>query len=181
LANALLGLALIACTMWIHAVGLTAVVYVLAHFRQRIEQQRTRLPPVFGLLLVTVGLVLAGLHGVEMTLWAAAYRWLQAFDAWPEALFYSLDSFTTRGESGLVLPAPWQMLGAIEAANGVLLFGLTTAFMFAVVQIWLPLFLRRFAPNVGGEPVNKLPRAGGEEPSLKGDAGEAASSNHNMG
>jgi hypothetical protein len=27
------------------------------------------------------------------------------------------------------------MLGAIEAANGVLLFGLTTAFMFTVMQV----------------------------------------------
>ena len=40
----------------------------------------------------------------------------------------------------LVLPPRWQMLGALEAVNGVLLFGISTAFIFAVIQAyWLRL------------------------------------------
>jgi hypothetical protein len=31
----------------------------------------------------------------------------------------------------------WQMMGALEALNGMLLFGLTTAFLFATIQeVW---------------------------------------------
>jgi len=139
-----LGLVLIAGTLSIHAAGMAVVAYMPILSLQRIEQQRIGLPPLFAPIVGTVGLVLAVLHGVETPLWAAVYRWLGAFGAWADALFYSLDSFTTRGVSGLVLPTPWQMLGAIEAENGVLLFGLTTAFMFAVMQAWWPMYMRRY-------------------------------------
>jgi hypothetical protein len=142
-----IGLALIAITLLVHTAGMATMAYMLIESRQRIEQRHVRLPPLFIPIITVVGLILAILHGVEVALWAAVYRWLGAFGGWSETLFYSLDSFTTRGESGLVLPARWQMLGAIEAANGVLLFGLTTAFMFNVMQVWFPLYIRRFDPH----------------------------------
>src|ERR1700732_2601298 len=69
------------------------------------------------------GLLLAVLHGIEAAIWAAAYVWLGA-----------LDSPTTRGASGLTLEPHWQLMGALEAANGMLLFGISTAFIFAEMQ-----------------------------------------------
>ena len=44
---------------------------------------------------------------------------------------------TTRGASGLVVQPHWQMLGALEAADGMLLFGISTAFIFTVMQFYL--------------------------------------------
>ena len=42
-----------------------------------------------------------------------------------------------------MLPTRWRMLGALEAVNGVLLFGISTAFIFAVMQAyWLTLSRR---------------------------------------
>ena len=41
---------------------------------------------------------------------------------------------TTRGASGLTLQQHWRMMGALEAANGMLLFGISTAYIFAVMQ-----------------------------------------------
>ena len=38
--------------------------------------------------------------------------------------------------SGLVLQPPWQMLGPLEAADGMLLFGISTAFIFTVMQFY---------------------------------------------
>ena len=140
----ILGLALIAVTLLIHTAGMAMMAYVLIRLRQRIAQRRIGLPPLFAPIISAVGLTFTMLHAAEMALWAVAYGWLGAFDAWSVALFYSLDSFTTRGASGLVLPLRWQMLGAIEAANGVLLFGLTTAFTFTVMQVWWPMYMRRF-------------------------------------
>jgi hypothetical protein len=49
-------------------------------------------------------------------------------------MLYSLDSFTTRGASGLLLGAEWQLMGALESADGMLLFGISTAFVFMVLQ-----------------------------------------------
>jgi hypothetical protein len=40
---------------------------------------------------------------------------------------------TTRGASGLELLHHWKLMGALEAANGVLLFGISTAFMAAIL------------------------------------------------
>ena len=46
---------------------------------------------------------------------------------------------TTRGASGLTLERHWQMMGALEAAGGMLLFGISTAYIFAVMQAYWPM------------------------------------------
>ena len=51
-----------------------------------------------------------------------------------DAILYSVDSMTTRGASGLMLEQ--RMMGALEAANGMLLFGISTAYIFAVMQAY---------------------------------------------
>jgi hypothetical protein len=81
----------------------------------------------------TAGLLLAVLHGIEATIWAAAYVWLGALDSFKDAILYSR-LMTTRGASGLMLEQHWRMMGALEAANGMLLFGISTAYIFAVMQ-----------------------------------------------
>jgi hypothetical protein len=38
----------------------------------------------------------------------------------------------------VLLKPHWQLMGALEALNGTLLFGLTTAFLFAVIrEVWI--------------------------------------------
>jgi hypothetical protein len=56
-------------------------------------------------------------------------------------MLYSLSALTTYGQTyghaSALLPDHWKLLGALEALNGMLLFGLTTAFLFALVQeVW---------------------------------------------
>ena len=52
-------------------------------------------------------------------------------------MLYSLGALTTYGHSHIFLESKWQMMGALEALNGMLLFGLTTAFLFAMIQrVW---------------------------------------------
>ena len=48
------------------------------------------------------------------------------------ALYFSTTSFTTIGYGDVVLDRQWRLLGAIEGANGLLLFGWSTAFLFSV-------------------------------------------------
>jgi hypothetical protein len=81
-----------------------------------------------------IGLLLAALHGIESGIWAAAYLWLGALDSPIDALLYSVDSMSTRGASGLALEQHWRMMGALEAVNGMLLFGVSAAYIFAVMQ-----------------------------------------------
>ena len=83
------------------------------------------------ILLVTI------LHGFEGVIWAAAYRFLDALPDGRSAMLYSLSAMTTYGHEDLHLKAQWQLMGAFEALNGTLLFGLTTAFLFAMIrEVW---------------------------------------------
>ena len=66
--------------------------------------------------------------------WATAYRLACALDSPGEAILYSVDSMSARGASRLVLEGYWRMIGALEATEGMLLFGISTAFIFTVMQ-----------------------------------------------
>jgi hypothetical protein len=50
------------------------------------------------------------------------------------AVRYSLNTMTTCGHENVSLAPHWQMIGALEGLSGMLLFGLTTAFLFAMIQ-----------------------------------------------
>lgn len=77
------------------------------------------------------------LHGIEAVAWAGAYRLLCAVPDNPSAMLYSLNAMTTYGHESISLEPHWQFMGALEALNGMLLFGLTTAFLFAMIQeVW---------------------------------------------
>ncbi len=74
------------------------------------------------------------LHGFEGFVWAEAYRFLGALPDSKSAMLYSLSAMTSYGHENLYLAPRWQMMGALEALNGWILFGLTTAFLFSVMQ-----------------------------------------------
>ena len=140
------GLSLIAMTVAIHAMGVVALALTMMRIPIELEKRRVGLrfviPTVTGVIGV-VGLLLAVLHGVEATIWAAAYVWLGALGSFADAMLYSVDSMTTRGASGLALDRPWRMMGALESADGMLLFGISTAYIFAVIQVYWPMLSRR--------------------------------------
>lgn len=78
------------------------------------------------------------LHGIEAIIWAAAYRFLGALPDFESSVLYSVNAITSYGHANLSLKYQWQLMGALEALNGWFLFGLTTAFLFAVIQkLWL--------------------------------------------
>jgi hypothetical protein len=65
------------------------------------------------------------------------YRLLDALPNNKSAMLYSLSAITSYGHANLFLKEHWQLMGALEALNGTLLFGLTTAFLFAMIrEVW---------------------------------------------
>ena len=89
------------------------------------------------LALGVATLLAAVLHGLEAGNWAVAYLLLGALPDMRSAMLYSLNAMTTFGHTSETLQNHWHLMGALEALNGMLLFGLTTAFMFALAQrIW---------------------------------------------
>jgi hypothetical protein len=136
------GLSLIALTIAIHAAGVATMALVLVDVHHRVASRHLGLRHVFAILIGligAVGLLLAILHGIEAGFWAAAYCRLGALGSLQDAILYSVDSITTRGASGLALQPHWSLMGALEATDGMLLFGISTAFVFAVMQAYWPI------------------------------------------
>jgi hypothetical protein len=93
----------------------------------------------FVVVLGTTTLLATLLHGLEAGIWAYAYRFLGALPDLKSSVLYSLNAMTSYGHTNLNLEDHWHLLGALEALNGWLLFGLTTAFLFAVIEDVRPL------------------------------------------
>jgi len=68
-------------------------------------------------------------HSAGVWIWAATFLAIGAFDALDPALYFSVVAFTTLGFGDITLAAEWRLLSGMLAANGLLIFGLSTAFL----------------------------------------------------
>lgn len=130
------GCPLIVLTVIVHIAGLGFVseraMLICSHFltRGRIL--------AFALAMAATTLLAIILHGIEAGMWAIAYCWLGTMPDFKTAMLYSLGAMTTFGHQSLFLKESWRLMGAIEALNGWLLFGLSTAFLFWLIQQIMP-------------------------------------------
>jgi hypothetical protein len=132
---------LILLTVVIHVFGLGIINERVVRALSR-SMDRRRMVPLFALVMGVAILLITALHAIEGMAWATAYVFLGAVPDWKSAMLYSLNAMTTYGHESVSLAQPWQLMGALEALNGVLLFGLTTAFLFTMIQEVWPLTLR---------------------------------------
>jgi hypothetical protein len=129
-------LPLILVTLVVHVCGL-GLIYERAIRISGGAAASRRTMPMFLLRLAVVALLATVLHAIEAIVWAAAYVWLDALPGTHVAMLYSLGAITAYGHAGEYLRPDWQLMGALEALNGMMLFGLTSAFLFAIIQkIW---------------------------------------------
>ena len=127
---------MILLTVIIHVFGLAIINDRVVRVLRRSAKRRSFIP-LFAIVMAIVVLLATVLHGVEGVAWAGAYRILGAVSDNRSAMLYSLNAMTTYGHESVSLEPHWQMMGALEALNGMLLFGLTTAFLFAMIQeVW---------------------------------------------
>lgn len=143
------GLSLIVSTMAIHATAVVMLAFVGVRIRVRLETRGLKVWNLIAIVICVIGvigLILAVLHGIECVIWAAVYLWLGALDSFTDALFFSIDSMSTRGASA-TLQRPWQMMGALEAVDGMLLFGVSTAYLFSVMQMYWSMLTAHGTPS----------------------------------
>ena len=154
------GLPLIAVTVIFHVIGL-GLINVRAVELITLVKGRRRFVFVFALVLGVTTILATVLIGAEAGIWAVAYRILGALPDNRSAMLYSLSAITTYGHAELFLLDRWKLLGALEALNGIMLLGLTTAFMYGIIQRVWPIEERDLrAPRI------KWPkRKKGQEPS----------------
>jgi voltage-gated potassium channel Kch len=128
LASLLIGTIAIVTTVLIHTVGLIAVTKVMqfATGRFKMHGHRSR---VVAMVSTVLGLFLV--LSVEIWVWALVYLSVGAFPDFEHALYFSTVSFSTVGFGDIVPVVEWRMLGALEAINGFLMIGWSTAYLIA--------------------------------------------------
>jgi hypothetical protein len=124
--------AIVALCVVIHSATLVNFSAWLITKRPEIGQPRAMVR--YSVVLILAFFVLIALHLTETGIWAAFYFWRGLFPDFETSLYFSLGSYTTIGYGDVVLPQRWRMLGGIEGLSGVLLCGLSAAFVFALVN-----------------------------------------------
>ena len=122
---------LIAITVMIHAGALQLIGRNVHQLRTGLLQKHQMAAVGLAATLITC------LHAFEALIWAGAYRLLGALPTFHEAILYSLNAMTSYGKTNLSLALQWQLMGALESLNGWIVFGLSTAMLFSVIQrVW---------------------------------------------
>ena len=86
-------------------------------------------------------------HLVEITIWAFVFVFCGEFAQFAGAFYHSAMNYTTLGYGDVVMTPSWKLFGPLEAADGMLMFGVSTAIVISVVQL---IFRSRFRdlPNL---------------------------------
>jgi hypothetical protein len=126
------GIATTIVTVVIHALALRTIF-------QYVRRERTR--GVAGVrfwrdVLIVTGVVVVAFaaHLVEIAIWGSVYYRIGEFPDLATAFYQSAVNYTTLGDETVTVSGSWRLLGPIEAADGMLLFGITTATIYAVIH-----------------------------------------------
>src|SRR5262249_20510682 len=85
-------------------------------------------------VMAIVTLIVAAAHLALVTVWAVAFLLCGEFSTFETAFYFSAENYTALGYGDLQLSPRWRLLGPLEAVNGLLYFGLSTAVLFAILN-----------------------------------------------
>lgn len=110
---------------------LTVCVLVI---RKLVEEWATRSVILATAAPITIALLFIILtHTVQVWIWAIVWVLGDVLPDWNSALYFSLVTFTTLGYGDIVLGEELRIFGAFASVTGLLAFGLSTAFMVALM------------------------------------------------
>jgi len=129
--NLIIGCVTMAVGLAFQCVFVSLLFTILLNLEKRLLINAT----LFGMssLLITVMLALLAGNLLQMTLWAGVFFACGEFTDFATAFYHSVVNFSTLGYGDVVMSEQRRLLGALEAVNGVLMFGLTTGFLFAIL------------------------------------------------
>jgi Ion channel len=127
----LVGAAVSVCTIAIHAMVMAAVIRV-AHIAGEGATSRQSLR-LIAVMIATVSVLMAA-HLAEVLVWSFAYTIVGVAPPGTDLVYFAFVNYTTLGYGDVTPIERWQLLGPMTAMNGVLLFGWSTAVIFAVLR-----------------------------------------------
>lgn len=119
----------IVVTTLFHTMSLVGLARLIFHERLRKYRQRSLWLSSF--IFSIFALCAIVLHAVEAALWALVFMWAGAIADFPSAYLHSLGAFTTLGDPTVVVAKQWRLLNQLEALNGAVSLGLTTALLYS--------------------------------------------------
>jgi hypothetical protein len=128
LLNVFFAVLLMVTTIAIHAGGMMYALD-LAHLENKKQVKIFRVIRISGIVIL---MFIASL--LEVLVWAVTYLALNAIEGLEQALYFSMVTFSTLGYGDVLLSEKWRLLASFEAANGIIMFGWSTAIVMAVVQ-----------------------------------------------
>lgn len=132
LLNLLTGLPVMLLCLLLQGVFVAKGLRYYARFRHSRPHRGSQLMSM--LLLSAVMLLMLLGNFVQMAIWALLFMLLGEFGDFATALYHSGVNFATLGYGDIVMSERWRLLGPLEAANGILMFGVSTAVMTAAVM-----------------------------------------------
>jgi hypothetical protein len=120
-------------TILIHGLA----VIVIVHFIRR-QHRLERIGVQFwqDVAIVCTATLLGGAaHLLEITIWALVFVFCGEFAQFAGAFYHSAVNYTTLGYGDVVMTPSWRLLGPLEAADGMLMFGVSTAIIVSVIQL----------------------------------------------
>jgi hypothetical protein len=132
LAPLAVGVVAVMCTIMIHALPLSATVEFVRR-EKKLGRVGTSFWNDMGIMALVILYALAA-HLAEIALWAVLYLICGEFADFGTAYYHSAVNYTSLGYGDLIMSPSWRLLGPLETANGMLLFGVSTAMIFAVIQ-----------------------------------------------
>lgn len=131
LINLLLGLPTMVLCLFLQSLLFTLVL----HYYLRNEYLLNN-PSFWSSLAVIKGVMLLLVIGnlAQVAIWALLFLFLGEFQAFSEAFYHSAVNFATLGYGDFVMSDKHKLLGPIEAINGVLMIGISTAGLMSAFQ-----------------------------------------------
>jgi voltage-gated potassium channel len=139
--EALFALVIVSVCLLLHVFGILVVGYWVSNRREFFERRGTVVQYLVGLVIPFT--VIMFLHLVEAGVWAVFYYSRRLLPDFESSVYFSLITYSTIGYGDIVLPQRWRVLGAVEGVSGVLLSGLSAAFIFAIVNGLFQMRLQR--------------------------------------
>jgi hypothetical protein len=134
------GAGAVICTIFIHSLALGATVNF---FRRETRLGRAGMRYLIDLTIVVLVMSFAFVaHLFEIAVWALLFMICGEFKDFGAAYYHSAVNYSTLGYGDVIMSPTWKLLGPLEAADGSLMFGVSTAMIFAVI---LRLLETRFA------------------------------------
>jgi hypothetical protein len=141
---------LVFVTIAVHVIGIALIALAVRRlWTDDVTGRKTFFDTIPGTVfaITAIAFTLAIFHGIEALIWAISYVRLGVFKSMADAMLYSLGAMSTAG-SGLSIAVQWRFMGVIESFGGVLLFGISTAFLFSLMaSLWRSVSGRRRRPS----------------------------------